>query len=369
MKILERGTVYRADGGMFRYCGWPTVCKDDKGVLYAAFSGHRAAHVCPFGKDLMCVSYDDGKSWSAPMIINDTELDDRDAGILSLGNDTLMMTFFNHPRKFYVDRRHTPKWDKYVFDATTKAMYSALLDVWETIDEENTEGIDKSGSYTRLSRDGGKTWEKAVRSPLTAPHGPILCSDGRLLYLGKRMTDVNDHVFPIMCAESFDMGKSWNILCELPLPDNFTNEALFEPHVAELPDGSLVGAIRAHAKASSSDSAITVLLTYSKDGGKSWTKPEETGIQGTPPHLMLHSSGALILTYGRRIAPFGQRAKISYDGGVTFSDEITLDDLGIDGDLGYPSTVELSDGTLLTVYYQKLPEDKFCSVLYTKWEL
>ena len=109
MKILERGIVYRADGGMFRYCGWPTVCKDDKGVLYAAFSGHRAAHVCPFGKDIMCVSYDEGKSWSAPMIINDTELDDRDAGILSLGNDTLMMTFFNHPRKFYVDRRHTPK--------------------------------------------------------------------------------------------------------------------------------------------------------------------------------------------------------------------------------------------------------------------
>jgi hypothetical protein len=40
-----------------------------------------------------------------------------------------------------------------------------------------------------------------------------------------------------------------------------------------------------------------------------------------------------------------------------------------DGDLGYPSSVELSDGSILTVYYQKQAGDKFCSILYTKWEL
>ena len=38
-------------------------------------------------------------------------------------------------------------------------------------------------------------------------------------------------------------------------------------------------------------------------------------------------------------------------------------------DLGYPSTVELSDGRLLTVYYQILPGDTFASILYTEWEL
>ena len=40
-----------------------------------------------------------------------------------------------------------------------------------------------------------------------------------------------------------------------------------------------------------------------------------------------------------------------------------------DGDLGYPSTVELDDGSLITVYYQKYEDDKKCSMLYTKWQL
>ena len=35
--------------GMFSYQGWPTVCRDENGILYAACSGHRVAHVCPFG--------------------------------------------------------------------------------------------------------------------------------------------------------------------------------------------------------------------------------------------------------------------------------------------------------------------------------
>ena len=73
--------------------------------------------------------------------------------------------------------------------------------------------------------------------------------------------------------------------------------------------------------------------------------------------------------YGYRRSPYGQRAKISRDGGQTWSREIVLDDQGIDGDLGYPCTVELPDGSLITAYYQKLPGDNFCSVLYTKWTL
>jgi sialidase-1 len=40
-----------------------------------------------------------------------------------------------------------------------------------------------------------------------------------------------------------------------------------------------------------------------------------------------------------------------------------------DTDLGYPSTVELSDGSLLTVYYQKYAGDEKCSILQTRWRL
>ena len=39
-------------------------------------------------------------------------------------------------------------------------------------------------------------------------------------------------------------------------------------------------------------------------------------------------------------------------------------------DHGYPSTVELSDGSLYTVYYQRAQEsDTFNSLLGCRWEL
>ena len=37
---------------------------------------------------------------------------------------------------------------------------------------------------------------------------------------------------------------------------------------------------------------------------------------------------------------------------------------GPDGDLGYPATVELSDGSLFTVYYQKVVGYGKCSLLW-----
>ena len=59
---------------------------------------------------------------------------------------------------------------------------------------------------------------------------------------------------------------------------------------------------------------------------------------------------------------------VSYDFGRTWEDEYVLDECP-SGDLGYPSTVELEDGSLMTVYYQKYESDKKCSILYTKWRL
>ena len=83
----------------------------------------------------------------------------------------------------------------------------------------------------------------------------------------------------------------------------------------------------------------------------------------------MHSSGALIMAFGRRCEPFGEFAWISYDGGETWAEEYAIDINTDNGDLGYPATVELDDGSLLTVYYQQCPEDKYPSLLYTNWKL
>jgi len=62
---------------------------------------------------------------------------------------------------------------------------------------------------------------------------------------------------------------------------------------------------------------------------------------------------------------------VSYDLGKTWEEEYVLHNAKNerDWDLGYPSTVELRDGSLMTVYYQKYEDDKKCSILCTKWRL
>ena len=62
---------------------------------------------------------------------------------------------------------------------------------------------------------------------------------------------------------------------------------------------------------------------------------------------------------------------VSFDAGRTWEEDYVLHNAKNekDGDLGYPSTVELADGSLMTVYYQKYEDDKKCSMLYTKWRL
>ncbi|MCX8238785.1 MAG: sialidase family protein [Akkermansiaceae bacterium] len=54
--------------------------------------------------------------------------------------------------------------------------------------------------------------------------------------------------------------------------------------------------------------------------------------------------GRLLMSYGYRRKPFGNQARLSEDGGTTWSEPIMISGDGVSGDLGYPSTVELVAG-------------------------
>ena len=359
---MKFGIVGRTEGGLFRYQGWPTLCKDENGVLYVGASGHRLTHVCPFGKNLMYVSYDDGKSWSAPMIINDTVLDDRDAGLTSLGEGKLLLTYFNRPWEFY-NEGFVRKRTQSEISPLAWELFNGIMKGYETLSPEKNH----AGSFVRLSRDDGKSWEPPVKVPVSSPHGPVKLSDGRLLFLGKEFYSDEYEKDAILVFESRDDGKSWKYLSKVETPENCQLNYIYEPYAVELPDGRILGALRMQSSKLTPD--FTVYLCESGDGGKSWSMPRPTGICGSPPHMTVHSSGAVILTYGRREMPYGERARISYDGGKSFGEELVISEEAPCSDLGYPSTVELSNGRLLTVYYQFLPGDSFASILYTEWEL
>jgi sialidase-1 len=92
----------------------------------------------------------------------------------------------------------------------------------------------------------------------------------------------------------------------------------------------------------------------SHDGGSSWTEPADTGIVGCPPHLCLLADGRLLCTYGFRYFPYEIRCAMSDDGGSTWSDPVTIRTSLGSMDIGYPSSVELAPGRILTVYYGPL---------------
>ena len=92
MTLKKRSFVICKQPG--RYIGWPTIGRADDGELLIAFSGDREAHVCPFGKTQLVRSRDNGKTWSLPETVNDTPLDDRDAGILVTRKGTVLVSWF-----------------------------------------------------------------------------------------------------------------------------------------------------------------------------------------------------------------------------------------------------------------------------------
>jgi hypothetical protein len=355
-----QGIINRVTGSDFAYQAWPTVAQDENGTLYAVASGFRVRHVCPFGKTVMYISRNGGKTWTPPMVINDSYLDDRDAGIVYLGGGKLLISWFTRAATAYTSEKHQALME--LATPSGKCLMQGGMDAYQYMTPEQT----VIGSYVRLSEDYGVTWGEPVRLPVTAPHGPTLCKDGSLIYLG------TEHGRPagsvgkaqIQLHRSRDNGKTWEKESVVPEPSWLVgNEIMCEPHVMELPDGRLLGGVRIERRV-----PYTIATTVSEDGGKTWSEPVCTDVSGAPPHFLLHSSGALVCTFGRREEPYGNHAMVSYDLGKTWEAEYILAE-SESRDLGYGSTLELPDGSLMSVYYQRHPEDNYTSLFYTKWQL
>ena len=208
------------------------------------------------------------------------------------------------------------------------------------------------------STDDGETWTEPVRVVCSAPHGPVELSDGRLLYLGNGTIDGEG----VVAAESTDQGRNWKVIGTAPRPEGI---GLGEPHVVEAKSGKLVGLLR-WGIARIEDKYMWQAESY--DGGKTWTLAYKTTILGYPPHLIRLKDDRILLVYGLRLPPFGQRARVSEDEGESWSAEIVLCE-GLSNDLGYPALTQLEDDSILTVYYQiENPGETTC-LMGTRWRL
>jgi len=198
------------------------------------------------------------------------------------------------------------------------------------------------------SEDGGETWERTETllppegkdRPLV-PFGDIVqISDNALgvcLYGWSSPDERNAYFYT-----SSDNGRTWEA------QGIIRGDDITETTPVTLADGRVLVAAR-----TIEDQHLDLLA--SDDSGLTWTFccPMTLGFQH-PGHLLLLSDGRLLLSYGiRNKGCYGVGIRLSSDAGETWGHPRVLVSFQGTTDCGYPSSVQVDDGTIVTAYYCK----------------
>jgi Neuraminidase (sialidase) len=349
-EILE-STIIRGSG---HYRGWPTLARRTNGELLLVCSGSREHHVCPFGCVELQRSDDEGKTWSYPRVVIDGPIDDRDAGVLETANGSILITTFS-----------SLAYEPILHKAEKSQNWEAeRLQKWQAAHNRVSADGRKAalGIWMMRSTDGGVSFSQPYSPLVNSPHGPVQLSDGRVLYAGKELWHGENRVG---VSVSEDDGQSWQWLATIPTRTGDSPEKYHELHAVEAANGQLIVQIRNH----NANNNRETLQCESDDGGKTWSMPHSIGVWGLPSHLLRLADDRLLMTYGHRRKPLGNQARVSEDHGKTWSEPMIVSGDGTSGDLGYPSTVELSGGKLLSVWYEKMAGSDKSVLRQTSWKI
>jgi sialidase-1 len=293
-----------------------------------------AGHIGLGGRLDAIHSTDGGETWGKPRTIADSERDDRNPALGVASDGSVVLAY--HWQGNYDEKGD---WVPAMKNTDTRVVFS---------------------------NDGGKSWaddDLINFTPINgaSPFGKIHNVDGilhMLIYSGSIMGETDETIkvgpatTPTYILRSTDHGRTWGDPTLVAL-------GLNESDMAVLPDGQWLFVARSEEKEEQAIHTCT-----SDDQGHTWkylgrvTDPSEH-----PPDLTLLSNGWLLLIFGRRHPPYGVQGMISRDGGKTWdAKRLVLDDTLPGGDIGYPSTVRLENGRLVTAYYTAGSEDK-------QWEI
>jgi len=211
-----------------------------------------------------------------------------------------------------------------------------------------------------ISSDLGKTWDRSILDIDQVPFGDILLMpDGRLICSMYRRDSQQPKRRKSSIFFSQDGGRSWG--GEVLVADTS------ETHIIRTEKGILLAAGRTGCL-DSMDRVLPhgsgELLFRSEDDGKTWSPGKPLSPQGQEnAHLLELKDGRLLCSFTSRIPGlFGVVLRMSEDGGERWSVPVVLISMpGRDWhktDCGYPSSVQLNDGTIVTAYYfgPKKPE-------------
>jgi hypothetical protein len=285
-----------------------------------------AGHLGLQGRLDMVFSADEGATWTKPALVVDSPVDDRNPALGQARDGSLIVAYWR-TANYDAKGRYDPKLGKPV------------------------------STWVTRSADGGKTWSASAPIDVSdigwgSPYGKILTlPDGALLMAvyggpvraaGAPAGDVNSSYL----YRSTDNGATWKRFAT-PGPKRFNETAL-----VRLASGKLLAAMRTQGGGE-------VWLTDSRDDGKTWAEPRPlTPAKVHPADLVLLPDGRVLLASGYRVGPFGVRGLVGdRDGNFDWAGRFTLVNDAVSADCGYPSSVLLKDGRVLTVSYATRSKD------------
>ncbi len=296
-----------------------TTNGEDVLIVYRAGAGHMGIK----GR-LEAIRTVDGENWSEPVVIADSARDDRNPAIGVTKGGTIVVAYHVNGN-YRGEKEYDPK-------------------------------LKNLNTYITSSRDGGITWETPYELNLElfdglSPYGQMLTlDDGNLLMpiYGKKGFKSDEHPPAHNCSyliRSTDNGLTWK---EASLVGENVNETAF----LMLPDGKILAVMR-----TPKDGHLSA--TFTDRLGQGWTAPVDvTRGDEYPGCLTLLSNGYILLSYGYRAKPYGARGLISKDSARTWirEKELIFGDKASNWDCGYPSTIRLKDGRLITAFYSTIGE-------------
>ncbi len=214
-----------------------------------------------------------------------------------------------------------------------------------------TNSIGSGISRFFYSYDRGHTWEGPFRLPNFGAPGIAARTDyivdgenDCMLFL--TAAKANGEEGRLLCVRTKDGGKTWKLVSWIgPEPEGFE----IMPASVRLSETDILVAGRDRE-----GDRRWISAYLSKDNGETWEKldnpVEDCGI-GNPPAMIKLNDGRICLIYGFRGEPYSIRARLSSDGGQTWSGDHVLRDDGASRDIGYPRVVQRPDGKVVALYY------------------
>ncbi len=204
-----------------------------------------------------------------------------------------------------------------------------------------------------ISQDCGSTWKRSIwqidNDPGFVPFGDIVTDEENALKCAFYARKSPECSADFYISQSTDGGQSWQ-QPESMLPECGEVTLLKTTQNKWFAVGRDVSR---KVKYSNMIAAPDPLLLFTSESGREWRKDQVLTLPGQiPGHILELSDGRLLVTYGSRVTGLcGVQAMISNDGGRTWSIPVLLINYNGPSDCGYPSTVELADGSLVTAFY------------------